>query len=385
MKRFSVSILFAFSILLLTLSSCNKPSSFLIEGVVLGADGETLYLENVGVSSASTIDSVKITENGKFTFEKNSPQTPEFYRLRLKNQLINLAIDSVETVKINADAANFATSYAVEGSENCKQIKQITLAQLDANIAINKLHNAYKEKKIDEASYHQQIQETAEAYKKMALECIYTAPMSMAAYYALFQKVDGLLFFDPYNKKDSRAYAAVATSFNRYYPESARSKHLYNLALQSIKVIRNQRPIELEGIKTEEVNFVDIVLPNVQGQTIKLSDTSKDKPTLICFTAYQTEWSPSLNMTLGDLYTKYASKKLQIYQVSLDSDLNFWQNAASNLPWVCVRDPQSVYSQIAVTYNVRNLPALFLLDKNGVLVKRVEQAETLEADIKALL
>ena len=385
MKRISVPILFVFSILLLALSACNSSPMYSVEGVVTGAEGEVMYLESVGVSSISTIDSVTFAADGRFKFKENSPQTPEFYRLRLKKQLINIAVDSIETIKINADAATFATSYKVEGSENCKQIKEITLAQLDANVAINKLRKAYNEKQMDETSYQEQIQEVSETYKEMALKHIFAAPMSMAAYYALFQKVDGLLFFDPYNKKDSKAYAAVATSFNRYYPNSSRSKHLYNLALQSIKVIRNQRPINLNDVKTKEVNYVDIALPNVHGKVIKLSDTAKDKAVLLCFTAYQTEWSPNLNMTLGDIYTKYVSKDFQIYQISLDSDLNFWQNAASNLPWMCVRDPQSVYSQIAVTYNVRNLPALFLLDKQGALVKRIEKMEELEADVKALL
>ncbi|MDD4661572.1 MAG: hypothetical protein PHF73_13095, partial [Massilibacteroides sp.] len=60
-------------------------------------------------------------------------------------------------------------------------------------------------------------------------------------------------------------------------------------------------------------------------------------------------------------------------------------NVASKLPWICVRDPQSVYSQIAALYNVKQLPALFILDKKGNLVKRVEDLKTLESDIKSVL
>ena len=90
-------------------------------------------------------------------------------------------------------------------------------------------------------------------------------------------------------------------------------------------------------------------------------------------------------MTLAELYAVYHSKGLEIYQVSLDDDLHFWKNAASNLPWTCVRDPQSVYSSVAALYYVRQLPALFLLDKKGNLVKRIEDLKTLEADIKSVL
>ena len=96
--------------------------------------------------------------------------------------------------------------------------------------------------------YSRQVLEAAEAYKDVARKYIYSAPMSAAAYFALFQQIDGLLFFDLYDKNDSKAYGAVATSFDHYYPESPRAKHLYNLALQSIKVIRSQRPMDLDKV-----------------------------------------------------------------------------------------------------------------------------------------
>ena len=55
------------------------------------------------------------------------------------------------------------------------------------------------------------------------------------------------------------------------------------------------------------------------------------------------------------------------------------------MPWISVRDPQSVYSQVAGLYNVKQLPALFILDRKGNLVKRVEDVKKLEADVKAVL
>jgi alkyl hydroperoxide reductase subunit AhpC len=97
------------------------------------------------------------------------------------------------------------------------------------------------------------------------------------------------------------------------------------------------------------------------------------------------EWSPTLNIELGETYEKYKNRGLVIYQVSLDSDLHFWRNAAVNIPWVCVRDPQSVYSEAAAMYNVRQLPTLFILDRQGNLVQRVENLEQLEGILNRLL
>lgn len=385
MKQISTNLLAVLCVMLLLFTACKKNSDFTVEGVVSGADGQMMYLENVGVSTVELMDSVKLTAAGKFSFTKPRPAFPDFYRLRLNNQLINFSVDSTETISFVADAGTFATSYSVEGSENCKAIKNITLAQLDANQAIHRLRKESESGLLADSVYSRQVLEAAEAYKDVARKYIYSAPMSAAAYFALFQQIDGLLFFDLYDKNDSKAYGAVATSFDHYYPESPRAKHLYNLALQSIKVIRSQRPMDLDKVEKKEVSFLDIELPDVHGENMKLSSVATGKVVLINFTAYMSEWSPALNMEFGDLYTRYHDKGLEIYQISLDSDLHFWKNAASNLPWTCVRDPQSVYSQTAALYNVKQLPAIFILDRKGNLVKRVDDVKKLEADIKSVL
>ena len=341
MKQISTNLLAVLCVILLLFTACKKNSDFTVEGVVSGADGQMMYLENVGVSTVELMDSVKLTAAGKFSFTKPRPAFPDFYRLRLNNQLINFSVDSTETISFVADAGTFATSYSVEGSENCKAIKNITLAQLDANQAIHRLRKESESGLLADSVYSRQVLEAAEAYKDVARKYIYSAPMSAAAYFALFQQIDGLLFFDLYDKNDSK--------------------------------------------EKKEVSFLDIELPDVHGENTKLSSVATGKVVLINFTAYMSEWSPALNMEFGDLYTRYHDKGLEIYQISLDSDLHFWKNAASNLPWACVRDPQSVYSQTAALYNVKQLPAIFILDRKGNLVKRVDDVKKLEADIKSVL
>ena len=385
MKQISTRLLTVLGLCMFLFSACNNSSDFTVKGVVAGADGQFMYLENVGISNVVTLDSIKLAPGGKFKFTEKRPEYPDFYRLRLNNQLINFAVDSTETISFVADAGTFATSYSVEGSENSKAIKAITLAQLDAHQPISRLRKEYEDKMISDTTYRSKVLAAADAYKEAARKYIYSAPMSTAAYFALFQQIDGLLFFDLYDRNDVKAYGAVATSYDHYYPESPRSKHLYNLTLQSMKVLRAQRPIDYSSVETKEISFLDIELPDVRGEVVKLSEAAPGKVVLINFTAYQTEWSPALNMALGELYTKYHDQGLEIYQVSLDSDFHFWRNGASNLPWITVRDPQTVYSQVAGLYNVKQLPALFILDRKGNLVKRVEDVKKLESDVKAVL
>ncbi|MDR2915510.1 MAG: AhpC/TSA family protein [Tannerella sp.] len=364
---------------------CQKSNTFTVKGVVAGAAGQTLYLVNTGLSSNTTIDSVKLKSDGKFLFKQPRPKYPDFYRLKLKNQSIHFSVDSTETIIFTADAHNFETSYSVEGSENSKAFKEITLAQLDANQELRKLRDSYGMNLIPDTTYQESIMKAVKSYKETAKKYIFGAPMSPAAYFALFQQIDGLWFFDLYDKTDSKAYGAVATSYKTFYPESPRAKQLESLALQSLKVTRGERQRSIDIPDAKEVSFIDIELPDINGKDIKLSDIAEGKAVLVNFTAYQTEWSPSFNMELNGLYNKYKDKGFEIYQISLDNDAHFWKNAAANIPWTCVRDPQSIYSSIAAIYNVRQLPALFLLNNKGVMVKRIESVDTIENDIKAAM
>jgi hypothetical protein len=366
------------------MTACRQAPVFVVTGIVAGADGQMMYLENVALSSVIRLDSVKLNASGKFTFKQARPEYPDFYRLRLNRQFINFAVDSTETISFIADAGTFATSYAVEGSANCVAIKEITLAQLDANQAMKRLRKEYESKIIPDSVYQRQTIEIVETYKEVARKYIYAQPMSTTAYFALFQQIDGLLFFDLYDKSDSRMFGAVATSYNHFYPGSSRAKNLYNLALQSLKVLRGERTIDLDNIVAKEVDYLDIELPDIMGKNVKLSEIAKDHVVILNFTAYQAEWSPILNLTLGTIYSKYHEKGLEIYQISLDEDVHFWKNVAANLSWTCVHDPQTVYSQAATIYNVRKLPVVFFLNRNGLLVKRIEDMNTLEKEIQSM-
>jgi peroxiredoxin len=366
-------------------NSCRKSGEFTVKGVVAGAAGQMLYLENTGMSPATVIDSVKLKFDGNFSLCQKRPPYPDFYCLRLKKELIHFSIDSTETITFTADAHNFATSYTVEGSENSKAIKEITLAQLDANQEIHKLRNSYGMNLIPDSIYQERSLKAIASYKEIALKYIYGAPASPAAYFALFQQIDGLWLFDLYDRTDSKAYGAVATSYKIRYPESPRAQKLESLALQSMKIIRGERKNALQLDNAQEIGFIDIDLPDLNNNQIKLSDVAQGKTVLVNFTAYQTEWSPAFNIKLNELYDKYKAHGFEIYQVSLDNDAHFWKNVAANIPWTKVLDPQSIYSSIAAIYNVRQLPALFLLNKKGEMVKRIESLDTIEADVEAAL
>ena len=114
----------------LGMASCSE-KKFHVEGTITEAQDSVLYLENVGINEINAIDSVKLSADGQFSFSGEATEAPEFYRLRIADQIINVAIDSTETVTVKAAYPKMATEYEVSGSENCQKIKELALKQMD--------------------------------------------------------------------------------------------------------------------------------------------------------------------------------------------------------------------------------------------------------------
>lgn len=372
--------------ILATVSCSDKGHQFLIQGKIADADTSVLYLEKRELNKITLLDSVKLGDTkGEFKFSQATTPYPEFYVLRLNGQVINLAIDSVETLTVNASQKAFATDYTVGESATNNELKKVTLAQYDANNKLAALKAKFDAKSINDQEYIAQVQVIANDYKETAKKIIFADLKSPAAYFALFQKVSGYLFFDPYDRLDYKVFAAVATSWDMFHKDSPRTKQLHGYTLTAMAVRKQSE----QTIDTDKIGQVDaseyykIELPDVNGKNVSLA-SSKGKVVLLDFTVYQDQNSPRHNMALNKLYSKY-KPNLEIYQVSFDSETHLWKNAAVNIPWIAVHDQKSVNSDLIFKFNVQGLPTTFLLNKNGEIVKRLLPNDNIEAEIQKIL
>ena len=366
------------------LAGCNQNPSFLVEGAVTGADDKMLYFEQTGLEGIVELDSVKLGSKGTFSFKGNRPESPEFYRLRIDNQIINFSVDSIETVTVKADYNGFSTDYQIEGSENNLKIKELALLQSGLQQAVNKLGQSGLPAGIAQDSLMRMVN----AYKeKVRRNYIFAAPNKSYAYFALFQTLNGYMIFDPLTSKDDvKCFAAVATSLNNLYPHADRSRNLYNMVIKGMKNTRTpaQEQIALPADKIQEASIIDVPLKDINGKLHHLTDL-KGKVVLLDFTAYGAATSGVRNLALRELYNKYAPQGFEIYQVSFDVDEHFWKTAADNLPWICVRDPQGPYSSYINIYGLTKLPGSFLINRNNELSLRLPENADLETEIKKLL
>lgn len=372
----------------LALTSCNSDPKFNVKGEVTGADGKMLYFESSGLEGIVPLDSVKLKGDGSFDFKQLRPESPEFYRLRVDDKVINFSVDSIETISIKAPFTDFATAYTVEGSDNSAKIKELTLKQIRLQNEVDALVKAVQANKLGNDTFEDSLSVLLKNYKdEVKVNYIFAAPNQSAAYFALFQKLNSYMIFDPLNsKEDIKCFAAVATSLNNSYPHADRSKNLYNIVIKGMKNTRKpqQKTVEIPADKIVETGVIDIALRDLKGNIRKLTDL-KGKVVLIDFTVYQSAMAAPHNLMLRDLYNKYAGQGLEIYQVSLDADEHFWKTSADNLPWVCVRDENGVYSTNAALYGVTQVPAYFLVNRSNELKARGEDIKDLEASIKSLL
>ena len=142
----------------------------------------------------------------------------------------------------------------------------------------------------------------------------------------------------------------------------------------------NSTEIEFEP---EVTGMIDISLPNRAGDIVSLSSL-KGKVVLVDFTLFAREESPAHILLLRELYNEYHAKGFEIYQVSLDPNKLFWMEQTLGLPWICVRDANTIQSTYISAYNLYDFPALFLINREGDSVARPSYNE-LSAAVSKLM
>lgn len=368
------------------LTSCNN-KKFHINGTVTEAKDSVLYLENMSLDGPVVVDSVKLDDKGAFSFSGKAPDAPEFYRLRIAGQIINLSVDSTETVDVKASYPSMATGYTVDGSAECATIRELALKQIDLQ---NRVIAVQNNPNLGYDLTRDSIGKLVAAYKEdIKRNYIYKAPMRASSYFALFQTLGNMLIFNPReNADDVKAFAAVATSWDTYHPDALRGKNLHNIAIEGMKnvrIMRNKMAAQnIDASKVNVSNIIDISLLDNQGNRRSLTDL-KGKVVMLDFHVFGSNGSTKRIMEMRELYNKYHDRGFEIYQVAFDPDEHFWKTQTAALPWISVRDPQGLQSQNLAAYNVSSIPTFFLIDRNNEVKKRDSQITDIDAEINALL
>ena len=341
-----------------------------IAGSIADAKEKTIYLEHTGLTATTLLDSAKLGENGKFNFKLETPQYPDFYRVRIGNQFVVFAMDSeTENIEITASA---------------KTLNEAIIKGSDASLEIQRLRNSnFELQRAARSNDVERVSQMLASHKRLAQEIVLANPRSAAAYYAINQTIAGNYYMSPYQKEDLPFWNAVATAWDLNYAEYERAKELKQTVLLAISQ-QKAAQLSAENIieNVAEEGFIDIVLPNRIGETTKLSSLVGNI-ILVDFSAYGMEQASAHTLFLRELYATYHELGLEIYQISFDADKLLWLEQTRNIPWVCVRDEASIQSKYLITYNISELPTFFLMDKEGNILGRYNH-ENVEKEIHNL-
>lgn len=365
----------------IALTSCSRNSAK-IKGEFTNFGGKTVYLEKLGVGTSEVIDSAVASKDGlfKFKIKFEKDQEPTFYLVKVDgNNFVTLFVERGETIKLTGDAKRLEGTYAVKGSKASEDIRTLsnllntTITSLDS---LNQLHANPSD------SIEYKMGKVFVTCKREFIKFLITNPKSMASIYAIYAQLPGSTSIFG-SLDDLNYFKLLSDSLSTSHPKSP-----YVISLK-----KHYKQMESDVLigdimstkKVETIGIPEISLRNQYGKLIKLSSL-KGKVVLLDFWDPANQESLEGNMGLVKLYEKYKSKGFEIYQVSLATKAP-WVTAVQRqkLQWICVSDFLGSNSPAATIYNVKAIPANFLINKNGDLVGRDMFGSELESQIiKAL-
>ncbi|HZL09228.1 MAG TPA: TlpA disulfide reductase family protein [Prolixibacteraceae bacterium] len=350
--------------------ACNKPNGFVISGKITNAEDKYLYLDELRVASSFPVDSVKLKKDGSFIF-KGKIGNPNFYLLRLNEKnFITLLVDTTEKITVYGDAANFSRDYLVEGSPGSILVQELNNRLTKTKHKLDSIRgrvNAFRNRKDysgAKVKWDQELADIKQSQINYSTDFILKHPFSMASVLALYQKFDD----SNYVIQDLQSLKVAASALNSIFPKSEHVKALY---ANTQSLMAQEKSSRLQNFIAENgQNSPDIILPDINGRDVALSSL-EGKVVLLQFWSAFNRDSRIQNEALVELYRKYKSKGLEIYQVSADTSRNAWLTAIEDdkLSWINVGDMKGSVNAFN-QFNIHTIPSNYILDKDRSIVAK---------------
>lgn len=380
--------LFSLPLFTALITTCGNRDTARISLTVKGApDSTEVVVSRLAMNEIQVLDTV-YTSNGKVTCGVPVyAGSPEFIYLSYGNgENVSLLLQNREKVSVTADWAA-PGKVEIRGSEESVLMQEVDSVIKAFNAEFDRMASelAEAEERGGQAEVTRLKRELGSVYvkcKQNAIKYVYSHPKSMSVIPVLYMKTSGgLPVFS--QTTDAILMERVYDSLKTVYPASP---YLVSLA-DEVSLRLNAMEIQNRMAAAEAVDFPEIVLNDVNGQQQSLT-ALKGKVIILMFWDASNVEQRVYNTDLKILYERYHRRGLEIYQVGLNSDKTAWamQVKEQELPWISVCDPAAGASVGALLYNVTQLPAMYVISRDGsIQSKDVFDMRHLEMEIGRLL
>lgn len=374
------------SLILISSWQCGRDKSFTVSGQLVGAENDTISLEEMGDKGINSISTIFTDNDGFFTFT-DTAENPRFLLIKIRTNYISLLVLNGQNIQLYADLAELNETYTLEGSPESELIWELNKQMQAATIKLDSLGTIYESQQAKgvgpeaETWFQRKFQDLLNQQKDFIKGFINEHYESPASLMALSHQIGRQSVLNP--ATDFAYFAKVDSALTDKYPESQMVATLHNWVVgrQQQQVI-NAAQQSSTGIGAEAP---EIMLPNPEGKIVALS-TLRGKYVLLDFWAAWCSPCRRENPALVRVYERFKQKGFEIYQVSLDKTREDWVRAieTDRLNWTHVSDLKYWGSPVAKLYYVKSIPANFLIDPKGKIIATNLRGAALEEKLNEI-
>ncbi len=379
----------AILILMVSVNSCNNNKSNITEisGKIENASGRTVYLEELSPGKTQTVATATIKDDGTFKIRLDSI-SDSFHRMKIDdNNVIYLRIIDGDKIEISAKYPGIVRNYEIQGSEDCKLLKEMNLRLIKSSDILNELKNKVNESALipdyNTDSLWEVTNETArELYKsdkEFLTDFIKKNNKSAVIYMALYQYIgpSPILMIE----NEPEIFDFVLTELKKYHPELEQTA-LLESDISKNKLKETQKNRDYVSL-SPGVDAPDFVLPDVNSKKTSLS-AFKGNNVIICFWS---SWSKKSVESVSELINYEKIPRLKIILVSLDTQPENWESAIKsnkleNMINLC--DFKTWEGSVVKIYGIKTLPSFVLLDSEGKIELLTDDFDKLNAGLQEI-
>ncbi len=320
-------------------------------------EGKTVILDSVVLDASG---------NGVITGSVSSPEMM-YLALSGQNKTIQMFIDNY--------------SYTVTGTITEPTIEVDGGPQVDYNDYLERTtYLQEKQKGILDRFFAAQATGTSQDSLNMILEEYYAMMDEKKVFDSIYMSenpasvVSVFLLRGTYYQLDAEALERSLNAFD----EPARNNIYYTHMSEHLDRLKNV----VVGKK-----YIDLELPDPDGNMVKLSDIAGKGVLLIDFWAAWCNPCRRANPGVVEIYNEFSDKGFDIVGVSLDRTKEDWLKAIEDdgLTWHHMSDLQYWQSEAAKKYAVSSIPHTVLLDADGTIIAKNLSKEELREKLTELL